>query len=517
MNSLITIIKSDYIQRTRNYNFVVTLFVSLAIAYTFIPEPNANYSTISVNGYVGFYNASWFGYVTAIMSTIFLSLIGFYLINSSIQKDIDTKLGLIIASTPLRNSKYLFTKVISNFLILFTIVLAIFCMSILLFFMYNDGYTFEFTEFLVPYLSITLPAMFIISVIAVIFEITLGRYTTIMNITFFFLFAFLVGSQITSQREFTLDVLGSKIAIHEIENQVQLYTNNNIDDLEINIGFTSKGNRTFKKFEFKGMSFPLSFIYSRFLWMGISLLTIPLISLFFHRFDIKNHIKLPNSLTRKPQKAEYNKIDIKSLKDLTASITILPLLKTEFMLLIRTGNVWLWLLNGIGFLILSIVPTTIGHQFVLPILWFLQVHRISRVTVKEFMNNTYYFCFTSNKPLLRLLSSQVLSATALLILLATPLLVKLSISGSMYQIITILLGALFIVLLSSVIGLLTKGKKFFEILFFMITYANINAISLTDYFGGLSSSNVYLFKLITSCIILAFVTFSVRNFQLKTS
>ncbi|WP_243456863.1 hypothetical protein [Polaribacter batillariae] len=77
MKPFLNIIKLDYLQRTRNYNFLITLCASLAIAYTFVPEPNANYSTIRISDYVGYYNSAWFGYVTAIMSSIFLSLIGF--------------------------------------------------------------------------------------------------------------------------------------------------------------------------------------------------------------------------------------------------------------------------------------------------------------------------------------------------------------------------------------------------------------------------------------------------------
>ncbi len=143
MKSLITIIKLDFLQRTRNYNFLITLCACLAIAYTFVPEPNANYSTIRISDYVGFYNSAWFGYVTAIMTSIFLSLIGFYLINSSIKNDLETKVGQMIAATPISNFSYLLSKVISNFLLLLTIVFIIFLMSIILFFLYNDGYPFQ--------------------------------------------------------------------------------------------------------------------------------------------------------------------------------------------------------------------------------------------------------------------------------------------------------------------------------------------------------------------------------------
>lgn len=115
MKNLINTIKFDYLQRTRTYPFLVTLCASLAIAYTFVPEPNANYSTIRIANTVGFYNSAWFGYVTAMMTSMFLSLIGFYLVNSGIKKDIETKVGQIVASTKVTNFTYLLSKVSSNF------------------------------------------------------------------------------------------------------------------------------------------------------------------------------------------------------------------------------------------------------------------------------------------------------------------------------------------------------------------------------------------------------------------
>ena len=121
MKSFLTIIKLDYLQRTRSYTFLITLCASLAIAYTFIPEPNANYSTIRITNYIGTYNTAWFGYVTAIMSSLFLSLIGFYLVNNSIKTDLNTKVGQIIASTKIENFNYLFSKALSNFLVLLAI------------------------------------------------------------------------------------------------------------------------------------------------------------------------------------------------------------------------------------------------------------------------------------------------------------------------------------------------------------------------------------------------------------
>ena len=77
MNSYKSIIKADYLQRTRSYSFLITLLVSVCLAYTFLPTAEAGYSTVRVGDYSGEYNSAWVGHVTAIMASTFLWLIGF--------------------------------------------------------------------------------------------------------------------------------------------------------------------------------------------------------------------------------------------------------------------------------------------------------------------------------------------------------------------------------------------------------------------------------------------------------
>ncbi|WP_243456864.1 hypothetical protein [Polaribacter batillariae] len=86
------------------------------------------------------------------------------MINSGIKNDVETKVGQIIAATPTSNFMYLISKTISNFTLLLTIVFIIFIMSIVLFFLYNDGYPFQIVNFIKPYAIITIPAMFLLQV-----------------------------------------------------------------------------------------------------------------------------------------------------------------------------------------------------------------------------------------------------------------------------------------------------------------------------------------------------------------
>ncbi len=512
MKSFVTIIKLDYLQRTRSYSFLITLCASLAIAYTFVPEPNANYSTIRIADYVGVYNSAWFGYVTAIMTSIFLSLIGFYLINGNIKTDIDNRVGHIIAATRIRNLSYLLSKVLSNFMLLLSIVGVVFVMSIILFFLYNAGYSFEIIHFIKPYIFITLPAIFFIAVIAVVFEVLFEKYTTLQNILFFFLFSFLVLFSSKNENQFLFDVFGNKVVIQQMEEQVKNITKSD-ETKSLSIGYVLGNVKKANTFEFNGVDFSTSFIISRFIWIGLGLGFIILLTPFFNRFNKENNNTKKATIAQKPQGVK--EIMLSVIPKVTENYRILPLLKTEFFLLFRKGKKWLWIINIIGMLLLAVLPLKIAYQMALPIIWFLQVHRISDITTRELTHNIHYFTCTSYRPMTRLLISKLCSAILLVLLLASPLLIRLSVSLDFLSILTIVLGATFIVMMATWFGLLTRGKKLFEVLFFMLTYTNINGIAFVDYFGGYEHQKFYVVQLALLVIVVTCSCFILKKYQLE--
>jgi hypothetical protein len=514
MNSLITIIKSDYLQRTRSYAFLITLCASLAIAYTFVPAIDAGYSTIRISDYVGVYNSAWFGYVTAIMTSVFLSLIGFYLVNSGIKTDYDTKVGQIIATTTIRNFAYLVAKALSNFLVLLTILLMVGIMSVTLFFIYNAGYAFEPLQFIKPYVLITIPALFVISIIAVLFEVFLLRYSSLQNIGYFFVFSILLVYNPTIESDYSLDVFGSKIVMHLMEERVRDITNSE-EEMAMNIGFNIGNHHETKTFEFTGVDLPTSFIVSRLLWMALGVVLLFLSAPLFHRFNLKEKSFKKKKTVMNLQSNTVKTIRISSLPSPHINFSVIPLIKAECLLLFRNGKKWLWILNLTGVVLLAVLPIKVAHQMVLPVLWFLQVSRLSSLTTKESIHNVHYFAFTSYKPLSRVLASQLFAGSFLMLVLALPLLIRLAVASDYTSVVAVVLGALFIVLLAATLGLLTKAKKLFEVLFFMITYANINGIAVVDYFGGFAHDPFYLIQLTAFIVFLGGISIFIRMWQLE--
>jgi hypothetical protein len=515
------IIKADYLQRTRSYAFLITLAITAFMAYSFVPPLDASYKTLNASGYKGAYNSAWVGYVTAIMTTVMLSFYGFLLVNSGIKKDIETEVGLIIATSPISNFRYLLCKQLSNFLVLITIAGCIFVISILMFFLRNTGYPFIFSNFLFPYVLFALPALFIVASLAVVAEVFLPRKGILQYIIYFFLcgamMAFITKQEDNSPIKF-LDPFGLSMMTNSIRNQINVEFHDHIK--QVGFGFIHTKEKSFKIFEWNGLEWKNIFLVSRLFWITFGIALVYGASFFFHRFDFKVPAgkKKKNLMNRQDSREPVIPslgINWKLLPPIVVDYSILPFIKTEFLLLVRKGNKWLWLINAALWLSLFFAPLTFAHIYLLPVLLFLQVSRWSDLATKEKTHRLHFFSYASYKPLLRMLPAQILAGIILALALALPLILRYGIALNGYAIINIINGAVLIVLLAVCLGIISGGKKLFEILFFLLTYTVLNKMPFADYLGSTMhhNQNRYLAIIYILVTILASTSFFVRAYQ----
>lgn len=522
MGQFSKLVYGDYLQRTRSYAFLITLAISLYAAYSFVPPHDANYTTLRIGNFIGVTNSAWTGYVTAMMTSIFLSIIGFYLINSNIKKDMDTGVGMIIATTSITNFSYLFTKALSNFMVLLTITGIIALMSAAVFLIRPGNYPFEIMHFVTPFVIITIPSLFLISSIAVLAEVVLYRYTVLMNIGYFMLLIALLPAQQTISPVF--DVLGVKTITTAMENLVK--ASYHLPEAKAGMGFHVGYKGHINLFTFEGLPWSTFYILTRLLWIGIGFALIYVSSLLFHRFDVAERVKKPKGKKKiapavtgdilpTPAVTPPKEIRLASLPKIKPSFGIGPLIKTELLMLFRKGPKWLWLLNIGGMIALIFAPLNIAHVMILPSLWFLQIGRWSDLATKEKTHRIHYFTYAAYKPLSRLFSAQLLAGMILSVGLAVPLLLRYAIDLDFMQITSIVLGAIFIVMAAVFVGVISGGKKLFEILFFFLTYSNINKIPALDYFGAFNQGINYIGLMAVLVIMLTVISLMWRKFEIS--
>lgn len=522
MNSTYSMIKADYQQRTRSYSFLITLTVTVFAAYSFIPSADAGYTTFSIGKYQGVHNSAWVGHVTALMTTVMLSLYGFFLVNSGIKKDIDTQVGQLIAITPITNFNYLKVKLLSNFLVLFTISGFTFLISTGLFLFKSEGYAFNLSDFALPFLLLPLPAVSVVSAIAVAGEVFLTKSTVLQSVIYILLYG-IIASGITNNHQYAAkDAVTDLFGLKTITNSILETVNTQFHTKQerVNVGYLFN-NKIHQSFEWKGMTWPATFILSRFLWIATAFLIVYISSFFFHRFDFEQRAGKKSKTKDRPIELLPviipEMISRAALPAIKAAYGIFPFIKIELLLLIRKGSVWLWVLNGGAWISMCFIPLSAAHVFVLPVLWFLQVTRLSDLATKEKTNRLHYFTYASYKPLLRMLPAQILAGTIGMLILSLPVIIRYLISGDLFIAVSIINGAAFIVLLAVAMGIVSDGSKLFEIAFFLLTYAVIQKIPGTEYLGAVSTSepagHLSIFLLINAS--LAVISFAFRSYQTR--
>ena len=118
LRALYHLARADFLQRTRSYGFLITLGMTLYVALFFIPPNHSSYATMTISGHRGLYNSAYLGSLMALLISPLLSLAGFYLVKNAIDRDIQTGVGQILATTTLTKPLYTVGKTLSNFAVL---------------------------------------------------------------------------------------------------------------------------------------------------------------------------------------------------------------------------------------------------------------------------------------------------------------------------------------------------------------------------------------------------------------
>jgi len=187
LRALYQMVKADFLERVRRYSFLVILAGALWLAYGIAAEK----VWVRVgDGYRGVYNSAWIGMLMAICSSTFLSLCGFYVVKNSVERDSTTRVGRILAATPMRKEFYTVAKTVSNFAVLACMVLVLMAAALAMQWVRPEVRPISLWQLWSPFLLITLPAMFVTGSVALLFETLPVLRSGAGNVIYFFVWTF---------------------------------------------------------------------------------------------------------------------------------------------------------------------------------------------------------------------------------------------------------------------------------------------------------------------------------------
>ena len=127
-----------------------------------------------------------------IVSSRYLSLIGFYIVKNTIQRDEETRVGQILATTPMTKNFYTVAKMLSNFAVLASMIAVMAMSGVLMQWLKAEDPHVHLWALLSPFLLIALPAMAFTGALAVLFETVPGLRGGIGNVIYFFVWTALL-------------------------------------------------------------------------------------------------------------------------------------------------------------------------------------------------------------------------------------------------------------------------------------------------------------------------------------
>lgn len=514
MNALYHLVRADFLERTRRYSFLIMLGLVLWLGYLV----NIGQVTLWLEAYRGVFNSAWVGSMMTLVVNFLLGWFGFYLIKNSIARDYETGVGQIIATTPLSRPKYMLGKWISNFLTLAVMVFILMLAAIVMQLIQREDAQIHLWALLAPFLFVALPFMALVAAITVLFESVRWLRGGFGNLVYFFLFlggittiAVLYGESVP-----LLDWLGFGVFKSSMAVAAKAAYPSYAGGMTLSLVPQAENSRTFY---WPGVDWTLPLVLVRltpYIWsIGIALLG----ALFFDRFD---STRTNPSLKRKPaadvpeadtlpEQKSAPRIHLTSLTRSSSRSRFGRIYLAELRLLLK-GQPWWWYLAAVG----SIAASSFGslRQTALPFALILPVLIWSGLGNREMRLNTRQMVFSAPHPLWNQLSAGWLAGLTVAVLMAAGSAVTFIMNGATSNLISLLVGIIFIPSLALALGVWTGGSKTFEVVYVLFWYIGLlNKVPELDYIG-LHTTDYWLVYLLLSLFLLAAAVFG-RSQQLK--
>jgi hypothetical protein len=272
------IARADFLERVRRYSYLVTLLFAVYLGYA----AGTGKISLRLGDYRGVYTSAWIGAMVSLVATTFLSLVGFYIVKNAVDRDRQTRVGEILAGTPLTKVSYLLGKFLSNFAVLVSMVAVLALAAVAMQFFAAEDRTFHAEGLLLPFLFLTVPAIAMTAAMALLFEAFRFLRGGFGNVLWFFLWAFGIGLPgLTGLPQ--LDPSGLWIVYQSMVPAARAGIPGYVDSFSLTVA--DKSIRVATGFHWNGVEWTAGVIVSRLAWTAVAFALVLCGAWFFDRFD----------------------------------------------------------------------------------------------------------------------------------------------------------------------------------------------------------------------------------------
>jgi hypothetical protein len=277
--AIFAIARADFLERVRRYSFLLTLLFAVFLGYS----AASGRITLHLGDYRGVYTSAWIGALVAIVTTCFVSLVGFYIVKNAIDRDRQTGVGQILAATPLSKISYALGKFLSNLAVLSSMVVVLAVAAVAMQFFAAEDPHLDTVALLAPFLIIALPAMALIAALALLFETLPLLRGGLGNVAWFFVWSILGIALPELTGKHWLDPMGLMTVADSMIEGAKANIPGYKDSFSLTIA--NAPAKIVDTFRWQGVPWTSQMILLRVGWMFAAVVIVLLAAMFFDRFD----------------------------------------------------------------------------------------------------------------------------------------------------------------------------------------------------------------------------------------
>jgi hypothetical protein len=525
--AIFAIARADFLERVRRYSFLLTLLFAVFLGY----GAASGRIAVHLGDYRGVYTSAWIGALVAVVTTCFVSLVGFYIVKNAIDRDRQTGVGQILAATPLSKISYAFGKFLSNLAVLSAMVVVLALAAVAMQFFAAEDSHLDTLALLAPFVIIALPAMALTAALALLFETLPLLRGGLGNVAWFFAWAILGIGLPELSGNHRLDPMGLMTVADSMIEGAKANIPGYKDSFSLTIADAPA--KIVDTFRWQGVPWTSQIILLRIGWTVAAVAIVLLAALFFDRFDpvswffpsVRKAKKVSPALVAEQSAAG----SISSAKPAVVHLTPLAaappagafgrIFVAELRLALQ-GLRWWWYAVAAGLLIAQFAsPLEISRGPLLGVAWIWPVMVWSAMGSRESRFGTRSLLFSCAKILPRQLVACFLAGLTVVVLAGAGAGVRLLLARNFTGLFAWAAGALFLPALALGLGTLSGTGKPFEGLLTAIWYVGpMNHTPGFDFTGTASGPHTASYALtylaLTAALLIS--AYAIRSRQLRS-
>ncbi len=502
---IFAIARADFLERVRRYSFLVTLLFAVFLGYA----AATGKILIKLGDFRGVYTSAWIGAMMAVVTTTFVSLVGFYIVKNAIERDRQTGVGQILATTPLSKPAYTVGKLFSNFAVLAAIVLVLAVAAVTMQIFAGEDHRFDAWALLSPFLLIALPAMAVTAAFALLFETLPVLRGGVGNVVWFFAWSFGVALPAITKVGW-LDPMGLWTVAESMMTAARAVIPGYKEGFSLTMG--ERTAQLVESLRWQGVEWTTNGLLLRLGWVGAAVVIALVAAVFFDRFDPARSFAASRGTKADQKRATEATVapGPGAPQRAAGAVHLTPLagrgsasgfgrISTAELRLALNGLRWWWYAVAAGLLIAQFVTPQLDviRGPLLGVAWIWPALIWSAMGTREARYGTDQLLFSSAKILPRQLPACWFGGVAVAVFTGAGAAVRLALAGHSSGLLAWAAGALFIPTLALALGVWSGTSKFFEGLYTVLWYVGpMNHTPGLDFTGSASGPRTTFYALI---------------------